>query len=271
MLLGRGASSEVILANRGEEMRAVKRVTVKPGEGVSVCVLREARLLDKLRHPNIVTLHGIRVRDGVANLELEFLPLPLRVLMVEPMTMQATHAYARQLFAALAFCHNRHIMHRDVKPENIMLARTGRLKLADFGLAREIFSCHNQTDSGNYTPQMVTLWYRAPEVLLGHPYGPNVDIWSAGCVIAEMLAGAPLFCAPTEIGMLHAINGEDTHRMTPDEACLLPFETPVKTLLQSCLDHPTRRITAEQALQSHWFGAVTGKRHRVAGEDSTHD
>lgn len=89
----------------------------------------------------------------------------------------------------LAFCHARRILHRDLKPQNLLIDKEGNLKLADFGLARAI-----GLPVRTYTHEIVTLWYRAPEILLGQKhYSTAVDMWSVGCIFAEMSTSSPLF------------------------------------------------------------------------------
>lgn len=262
MLLGKGASGEVVLHRRGDKFYAVKSVQLQASEGVSVCALREARLLGQLRHPHIVIMHRVWCQKDVAYIELEFLPLSLRNLIFEPLTVAVARKYARELLTALQFCHEHNVMHRDVKPENILVARDARLKLADFGLARETLATSEPLSRDKYTPQMVTLWYRAPEILLGDTYGPGVDVWSAACVIAEMLSGAPLFCAPTEIGMLDAINPRQPRSMMADFACVGPFDDKVRELLLACFAPPDDRMTARAALRTRWVAGDTRKRPR---------
>ncbi|NXO42367.1 CDK5 kinase, partial [Locustella ochotensis] len=99
-------------------------------------------------------------------------------------------SFMYQLLKGLAFCHSRNVLHRDLKPQNLLINRNGELKLADFGLARAFgipVRC--------YSAEVVTLWYRPPDVLFGAKlYSTSIDMWSAGCIFAELAnAGRPLF------------------------------------------------------------------------------
>lgn len=106
-----------------------------------------------------------------------------------------------QLLRGVAFCHQNRVLHRDLKPQNLLISRSGELKLADFGLARAF-----GIPVRSYTHEVVTLWYRAPDVLMGsRKYSTPVDIWSCGCIMAEMINGKPLFPGSTESDQLQKI------------------------------------------------------------------
>ena len=101
---------------------------------------------------------------------------------------------------AVAYLHSMRVLHRDIKPQNILVNSKGTVKMADFGLARQY-----SLPTGKYTHEVVSLWYRAPEILMGAEYGTGVDTWSIGCIMAELYNGAPLFRGDSEIGQLYQI------------------------------------------------------------------
>ncbi len=136
---------------------------------------------------------------------------------------------AAQLFRGLAFLHHKHIMHRDIKGANILVNRLGQLKIADFGLARA-----KQTDrytgriarDYDYTNRVVTLWYRAPELLLGEQrYSYGVDVWAAGCIFLEFYTKQPVFRGNTEVDqseLIWRVCGSPTSATWP-EGMALPW------------------------------------------------
>lgn len=116
--------------------------------------------------------------------------------------------YMHQLLSGLEHCHNRNVLHRDIKGSNLLLDNGGVLKIADFGLASTFDPNHKQP----MTSRVVTLWYRPPELLLGATdYGVGVDLWSAGCILAELLAGKPIMPGRTEVGSTMYIQNELLH------------------------------------------------------------
>ena len=92
------------------------------------------------------------------------------------------------------FCHGRRVVHRDLKPQNLLIDKQGIIKLADFGLARAF-----NIPMRAYTHEVVTMWYRAPEILLASPiYTKGVDMWSLGCILYELYVGFPIFAGEDE-------------------------------------------------------------------------
>ena len=119
----------------------------------------------------------------------------------EGMKMNLVKSYMYQLLKGMDFCHARGVMHRDLKPQNLLVDRKGTLKLADFGLARAFM-----IPIRAYTHEVITLWYRAPEILLGQrTYSPAVDMWSIGAIMVEMLNRRPLWPGDSEIDELFRI------------------------------------------------------------------
>jgi cyclin-dependent kinase len=189
-------------------------------------------------------------------------------------------SFLYQLLTGVAYCHHHRVLHRDLKPPNLLINREGQLKLADFGLARAF-----GIPVRSYTHEVVTLWYRAPDVLMGsRKYSTPVDIWSVGCIFAEMANGRPLVAGTSEADQLDRIfrllgtpkladypGIVDLPEYSPD---LPPYPPPrnglaslVPTLDQEGIDllslmlqyDPARRITAQAALEHPFFFEMTGR------------
>jgi cyclin-dependent kinase len=190
-------------------------------EGVPSTAIREISLLKELNDPSIVRLLNIVHADGhKLYLVMEFLDLDLKKYMEALPTSQGgrgkplpegTHhmglgpemvkKFMKNLCEGIKYCHSHRVLHRDLKPQNLLIDREGALKLADFGLARA-FGVPLRT----YTHEVVTLWYRSPEILLGsRQYSTGVDMWSVGCIFAEMCTKKPLFPGDSEIDEIFKI------------------------------------------------------------------
>ncbi|XP_027916714.1 probable serine/threonine-protein kinase At1g54610 [Vigna unguiculata] len=168
---------------------------------------REIMILQKLDHPNVIKLKGLATSRMQYSLYLVFryMHSDLTTIISRPtdkLTEPQIKCYMQQLLLGLQHCHERGVMHRDIKPSNLLVDKKGVLKIADFGLANSFA----MKPEGPFTNRVVTLWYRAPELLLGSTdYGYEIDLWSAGCLLAEMFLGRPLMPGRTEVEQLHMI------------------------------------------------------------------
>jgi len=177
--------------------------------GVSSNLLREVACLRDFYHPNIVEFIDIFTSGGGAQNYLVFeyveagdlgnlLKAYRNSKTVMPMRLAKQYSY--ELLNGVHACHQRLIIHRDLKPQNMLISKNG-LKIADFGLARTY-----SVPPRNYTREVITLWYRSPEILLGSTcYGTAADMWSVGCIMAEMATGFPIFPGDSEIGTIFKI------------------------------------------------------------------
>ena len=154
--------------------------------------LREVRMLKQLRHGNIINLQEVFRRKRKLHLVFEFIDRTvLDELDANPsgLPMESIQKITMQVCRAINFCHENNVIHRDVKPENILISNAYVVKLCDFGFARSLAG-----QGATYTDYVATRWYRAPELLVGDTqYGPPVDVWAIGCVFCEMLTGRPLW------------------------------------------------------------------------------
>ncbi|KAL8723508.1 MAG: hypothetical protein Q9225_000241 [Loekoesia sp. 1 TL-2023] len=280
---------------------ALKKIRLEAeDEGVPSTAIREISLLKEMNDPNIVRLLNIVHADGhKLYLVCEFLDLDLKKYMEAlPVSdggrgkafpegsgadlgrlglgVNMVKKFMSQLVEGVRYCHSHRVLHRDLKPQNLLIDREGNLKLADFGLARA-FGVPLRT----YTHEVVTLWYRAPEILLGgRQYSTGVDMWSVGCIFAEMCTRKPLFPGDSEIDEIFKIfrllgtpNDQDWPGVTsfPDFKPSFPkWARDLSRPLVSGLDDngldlldamlvydPAGRISAKQACNHPYFDAGT--------------
>ncbi|KAF2859721.1 serine/threonine protein kinase, CMGC family, CDC2/CDK subfamily, partial [Piedraia hortae CBS 480.64] len=188
-------------------MVALKKIRMEgERDGFPVTATREIKLLQSLNHINVVALQEVMVERNDCFMVFEYLSHDLTGLLNHPsFSLSAAHRkhLAKQMFEGLDYLHKRGVLHRDIKAANILISKTGQLKLADFGLARFYHKDHKQ----DYTNRVVTIWYRSPELLLGETqYGPAVDIWSAACVLVEIFTRHAIFPGEgSEISQLNKI------------------------------------------------------------------
>ncbi|CAK0880635.1 unnamed protein product, partial [Prorocentrum cordatum] len=207
--VGSGSFGAVFLARDREtnDRVALKRLLLHDGEGgVPAGVMREVSLLRSIVHPNIVRLKDLQI-VGPNGFELifEYIQDDLHKIWKGyrregiKLPMEKVVQYSQDLLNGIHACHMRLVIHRDLKPQNLLIHPKDGLKICDFGLARISSPTVN-------TREVVTLWYRGPELLLGHPtYDLPVDIWSAGCILTEMATGCPTFPGDSEVGTLFKI------------------------------------------------------------------
>ncbi|KAG6548817.1 hypothetical protein Mapa_009578 [Marchantia paleacea] len=208
--IGQGTYSNVYKARDLDtgKIVALKKVRFDNLEPESVRFMaREIQVLRRLDHPNVVKLEGLVTSRMSCSLYLvfEYMEHDLAGLAACPgimFTEAQVKCYLQQLLRGLDHCHSRGVLHRDIKGSNLLLDNGGILKIADFGLA----TFYHPDQKQPLTSRVVTLWYRPPELLLGATeYGAAVDLWSTGCILAELLAGKPIMPGRTEVEQLHKI------------------------------------------------------------------
>lgn len=177
-----------------KDLVALKKIRMEgERDGFPVTAVREIKLLQSLKHLNIVMLKEVMVEKNDCYMVFEYLSHDLTGLLNHPsFKLEPAHKkhLAKQLFGGLDYLHRRGVLHRDIKAANILVSNEGLLKIADFGLAR-FYAKRRQLD---YTNRVITIWYRSPELLLGETqYGAAVDIWSAACVLVEIFTRHAIF------------------------------------------------------------------------------
>jgi len=188
------------------DILALKKIRLEAeDEGIPSTAIREIALLKQLQHGNIVRLYDVVHTEKRLTLVFEYLDKDLKKHLDscgdKGLKLQQCKSFLYQLCDAIHYCHKNRVLHRDLKPQNLLLTNEGQLKLADFGLARAF-----GIPVRSFTHEVVTLWYRPPDVLMGSKhYNTSVDMWSAGCIFAEMLTGRPLFPGTSEKDQLHKI------------------------------------------------------------------
>ena len=255
---------------------ALKKIRLEnEDEGMPSTAIREISILKQLNHPNIVNLLDLIHGEKKLYLVFEYLNHDLKKylnLNNGPLEPQIVKSYLYQILLAIKYCHSKRILHRDLKPQNLLIDKNGIIKVGDFGLARA-FGIPIKT----LTHEILTLWYRAPEILLGQKeYSTPIDIWSIGLIFYEMAHRKPLFAGDCEIDQIFKIfqifgtpNENNWPGITKLPEFKLSFPQFKPKGLNSCncnIDHigmdllgkmiqldPCRRISAKQALNHPFF------------------
>ncbi|ESZ98997.1 serine/threonine-protein kinase [Sclerotinia borealis F-4128] len=286
--LGEGTYANVYLGHLSTDssvLVAIKKIKIQKEytEGMAPDAIRELKHLQEISHPNIISLLSVfSSKDQNLNLVLEFLPLgDLEMLIkdVDGVRYGAADikAWMGMLSRAIWFCHENFVLHRDIKPNNLLIAADGEVKLADFGLARN-FADPQRTMTSN----VITRWYRPPELLFGaRHYSGAVDIWSVGLVFAELVIRTPYLAGDTEVHQVSLIcqaigtPNEDNwpgvtklpeytvpdppNPVVPREHLLAMFGTAgpegVDLLMNMLILDPRKRITAREVLEHPWWAS----------------
>lgn len=264
-----------------KEIVAIKKIKKKYNSWEECMSLKEIRSLKRLKHPNIIRLKEVFKLEQELFLVFEYAKTNLFRLYNEeykergkavPESLIKSLVY--QAASSLQYMHKMGVFHRDLKPENMLINDKNVLKMADFGLAREIRS------QPPYTQYVSTRWYRAPEILLKSTnYNSPVDIWGLGCIMAELYLQAPLFSGGSELDQLNkifAVLGSPGKTTWPEgqrlaaqmgyqfpQAPGVPLGDAVKTasaqainLMKQMLQlDSAKRITATRILQHPYFQA----------------
>lgn len=267
------------------EIVALKRIRLEAeDEGIPSTAIREISLLKQLNHQFVIRLFDVIHSEKKLTLVFEYMEQDLKHFLDHqdgPLPLEIVQSLCLQLLKGVHYCHQRGILHRDLKPQNLLInSDDNTLKLADFGLARSF-----GIPVRSFTPEVVTLWYRAPDILLGsNKYGAGVDTWSIGAIFAEISSGSPLFPGQSERDQLNKIFdilGTPTEESWPamvdlpnygkyapfdefapkDLSLVLENLDPAGLeLIYSLLHHdPNRRISTFDALEHEFFDDIRQK------------
>ncbi|KAI3378653.1 hypothetical protein SNEBB_009511 [Seison nebaliae] len=203
--IGEGAHGVVFKAQHRQsgDIVALKKVSFKRMEKEMLSLIREIKALQEMeKSENVIELLNFFAYDHGFVLVFEFMLSDLSEIIRNyqiPLNECHIKSYMKMILNGVKFCHQHNIIHRDLKPANLLISECGKLKLADFGLAR-VFS---EDPNRPYSHQVATRWYRAPELLYGsHHYTMSVDLWAIGCIFAELINRSPLFPADSDIQQL---------------------------------------------------------------------
>ncbi|XP_075711006.1 cyclin-dependent kinase 7 isoform X2 [Rhinoderma darwinii] len=265
--LGEGQFATVYKARdkNTDQIVAIKKIKLghraEANDGINRTALREIKLLQELSHPNIIGLLDAFGHKSNISLVFDFMETDLEAIIRDTslvLTPAHIKSYMLMTLQGLEYLHHLWILHRDLKPNNLLLDENGVLKLADFGLAKS-FGSPNRV----YTHQVVTRWYRSPELLFGaRMYGVGVDMWAVGCILAELLLRVPFLPGDSDLDQLtkgmSSLPDYVTFKIFPGTPLHLIFSAAgddLLELLQGLFTYnPCSRCTASQALRKKYFG-----------------
>ncbi|KAL7417346.1 kinase-like domain-containing protein [Mrakia frigida] len=275
--IGEGTYATVF---EGREVATGRKIAIKKiklgqfKDGISLDAIREIKFLRELRHENVIELLSVYSAKANINLVLEFCQTDLEYLIKNKTLLFLpgdVKSWMQMTLRGLEFCHRNGVLHRDLKPNNLFITSEGVLKVADFGLAREFGD-----GSMKMTPEVITTWYRPPELLFGaRAYSSSVDIWSVGCIFAELMLRVPFFAGASNLDQLkimYSAMGSPTEAEWPNLKTLPDYVqldfVPRKpwhlhfsaaspdaiTMLKGFLAYnPNKRVSAKEALLNPYF------------------
>ena len=299
---GKVYKSEYVTENNERIEVAVKKISIRNSEGFPLSAIREITILKKYSHPNIVKLLDIFVdkpkpnKKGNVSLVYEYAQHDLAALLRENVDfdLDCIKSIMYQILNGVKFIHDNYILHRDIKPANILITNKGEVKLADFGLSRYYEKRKNKWKA--YTNPVETLWYRSPELLMSECYYKTpIDLWSVGCVMAELFIKQPLFKEQSVANQIKTIlhfigrpsdvelqryfkideggnldfilgilpeEGEysdfEGNLQSLDKTGYLTKDSPAMSLIKGLLTfNINKRLTADQALEHEFFKGIS--------------
>lgn len=210
--IGEGAYGTVVSASDEvtKSKVAIKKITLLENAVICQRTLREIRISTRLQHENIIDVQNILRANSMAEMRDIYIVQTLmetdlsKLLRAQRLRNEHVRYFLYQILRGLKYIHSANVLHRDLKPSNILINRSCDLKICDFGLARVADSDHNH--AGALTEYVATRWYRAPEIMLNSSnYSKSMDLWSVGCILAEMLNNQPLFKGAHYVDQLNRI------------------------------------------------------------------
>jgi len=285
--IGEGTYGQVYMARDKQtgEIVALKKVRMEnEKEGFPITAIREIKILKSLNHKNIIKMkeivtskaHATNENKGSIYMVFEYMDHDLTGLADRRgvrFTVPQIKCYMKQLLQGLHYCHKNKILHRDIKGSNLLIDNHGILKLADFGLARPYAADH----SNRLTNRVITLWYRPPELLMGiQKYGPEVDMWSVGCIFAELLFQKPILAGENEweqLEIIFRLCGSPTEEVWPGVQKLPWYHTLPENFFKyrRCIMESFRHFSKDALSLIDLFLQLNPKKRITAKDALTHD
>ncbi|UJR35938.1 hypothetical protein I4U23_028679 [Adineta vaga] len=295
--LGKGAYGIVWKATdkRSKEVVALKKIfDAFRNQTDAQRTYREIVFLREFgEHPNVIRLHNVLRADNDRDIYLvfEFMEADLHNVIRKGNILKDTHKryVIYQLLKAMKYLHSANVIHRDMKPSNVLVNQQCRVKICDFGLARSLNHVYEDVQHPAMTEYVATRWYRAPEILLASSkYTKGVDMWSIGCIFGEMLLGKPLFQGTSTFNQLERILQHIPTPSQSDIACIpsqygpsvleragsgpkKSFDNLIPNITDESLDllrrllqfNPDKRITAEEGLRHSYVASFHNPKEEI--------